>query len=434
MRQGNQLNERIDETSLADVQAPSEGDRATAYRSGTGRRLQIFAGLAAIALTVAFFVVHGAKARHENELSATTVERAATPPSVTVIPARAAQSTYALSLPGETAAWYESTIFARVNGYVAKWLVDIGDRVKKGEVMAIIETPELDAELIAGKAKLTAAEAQVKVREAEANFANISFERWRDSPKGVVSDQERDAKKAEYDSAVARLNAARAQVALDQADVDKLTTLAQFKQVQAPFDGTVVERRIDIGNLVTAGSTTNTTPLYRVTQDDPLRIFVDVPQSAASAMKVGVPVRISAYNLGGRTVEGKIGRTAEAIDPRARTLRVEADIANPDRSLVPGAFVDVAFQIPSQGGVEIPAAALLFRSSGPQVAVVGQDGRVQFHPVTIARDEGNKVEIGSGLSVGDRVALNLSSRIANGDKVTISEAESDLSSASAQTK
>ena len=282
LQQRNQLNERgNDDMSLADVQASSEGDRATAYRSGTGRRLQIFAGLAAIALTVAFFVVHRDKARHENELSATTAERAATAPSVTVIPARAAQSSYALSLPGETAAWYESTIFARVNGYVAKWRVDIGDRVKKGEVMAIIETPELDAELIAGKAKLTAAEAQVKVREAEANFANISFERWRDSPKGVVSDQERDAKKAEYDSAVARLNAARAQVALDQADVDKLTTLAQFKQVQAPFDGTVVERRIDIGNLVTAGSTTNTTPLYRVTQDDPLRIFVDVPQSAA---------------------------------------------------------------------------------------------------------------------------------------------------------
>ena len=420
MQQRNQFNEH-------------EGARSDAYRYGTGRRLKIFAGLAAIVLAAAFFIVHRDKALHESDLSAATAERAANPPTVTVVKARPARTRYSLRLPGETAAWYESTIFARVNGYVAKWLVDIGDHVKKGQVMAIIDTPELDAELIAGKAKLTAAEAEVKVREAEANFANISFERWRDSPKGVVSDQERDAKKAEYDSAVARLNAARAQVALDQADVDKLTALTEFKEVQAPFDGTVVQRNIDVGNLITAGSTTNTTALYRVTQDDPLRIFVDVPQSAASSMKVGVPARISGYNLGRRSLEGKIARTANAIDPHARTLRVEVDIPNPDHSLVPGAFVDVVFEVPSQGGVEIPAAALLFRSAGPQAAVVGQDGIVQFHPVTITRDEGNVVEIGNGLSVGEKVALNLSSRIVDGDKVVLSEPENDLNDARQKT-
>jgi len=410
-----------------------ESGRADAYGYGTGRRLRNFAGLVAVVLAAGFFVVHRDKARHESTLSAETAESVARPPTVTVVTARPARTRYSLRLPGETAAWYESTIFARVNGYVAKWLVDIGDHVKKGQVMAIIDTPELDAELIAGKAKLAAAEAEVKVREAEANFANISYERWRDSPKGVVSEQERDAKKAEYDSAVARLNAANAQVALDQADVDKLTALTQFKQVQAPFDGTVIQRNIDIGNLITAGSTTNTTALYRVTQDDPLRIFVDVPQSAANAMKVGVSARISGYNLGARTVEGKIARTAQAIDPHARTLRVEVDISNADHSLVPGAFVDVVFEVPSEAGVEIPAAALLFRSAGPQVAVVGQDGKVQFHPVTITRDEGNVVEIGSGLSVGDRVVLNLSSRIVDGDKVIPSELENDLNNAARQT-
>lgn len=420
MQQRNQFNEH-------------ESGRADAYGYGTGRRLRNFAGLVAVVLAAGFFVVHRDKARHESTLSAETAESVARPPTVTVVTARPARTRYSLRLPGETAAWYESTIFARVNGYVAKWLVDIGDHVKKGQVMAIIDTPELDAELIAGKAKLAAAEAEVKVREAEANFANISYERWRDSPKGVVSEQERDAKKAEYDSAVARLNAANAQVALDQADVDKLTALTQFKQVQAPFDGTVIQRNIDIGNLITAGSTTNTTALYRVTQDDPLRIFVDVPQSAANAMKVGVSARISGYNLGARTVEGKIARTAQAIDPHARTLRVEVDIPNADHSLVPGAFVDVVFEVPSEAGVEIPAAALLFRSAGPQVAVVGQDGKVQFHPVTITRDEGNVVEIGSGLSVGDRVVLNLSSRIVDGDKVIPSELENDLNNAARQT-
>ena len=171
-----------------------------------------------------------------------------------------------MTLPGETAAWYESTIYARVDGYVATWNVDIGDHVKKGQVLATIDTPDLDAKLAAARAKVKASRALVVARQADADFAKTTYQRWKDSPKGVVSEQERDAKKAGYDSAVANLNEAKAQVGLDQADVDRYTALTQFKQVVAPYDGTITERHIDIGNLVTDGRT-NTTPLYRMVED-----------------------------------------------------------------------------------------------------------------------------------------------------------------------
>ena len=206
------------------------------------------------------------------------------PPPVDVITARPASVGQDLVLPGQTAAWYETTIYARVNGYVAKWLVDIGDHVKKGQLLATIETPELDAELTAARAQLKTSEAQVAAREAEAEFSKTTNERWRDSPKGVVSEQERESKKADYESAKARLYAANAQVASDKSKVDQYTALAQFKQVVAPFDGTITERKIDIGNLVTAGSSTTTTPMYRMAQTDPLRVFVDVPQSSAGEL------------------------------------------------------------------------------------------------------------------------------------------------------
>src|SRR5262249_59193381 len=212
-----------------------------------------------------------------------------------------------------------------------------------GQTLALIETPELDADLKATMAELSAAHAQVKVRESEAEFTKSTNERWRDSPKGVVSEQERESKKADYDSAIAKLNAARAEVALDQARVDRYSAMARFKQVTAPYEGTITERRIDIGNLVTAGSTAGNTPLYRMSQDDPIRVFVDVPQSAAgNLMEAGSPVEVRASNLPDQLFTGKVARTAKAINPQARTLRVEVDIPNPKRVLVPGMYVTAA--------------------------------------------------------------------------------------------
>jgi RND family efflux transporter MFP subunit len=388
----------------------------------TGRSIRRAVIGVAVVFAVGFVAVFALKWRQQHVLAADAVTDASRRPTVNVVAVHASGKGRMLSLPGETAAWFESTIYARVNGYVDHWYSDIGDHVHQGQTLATIDTPELDAQLVAARAQLNAAEAEVRVRQAEAELATTTYERWRDSPKGVVSEQERDQKKADFDSAEARLNAARAQVALNQADVDHYVALTQFKKVTAPFDGTIVERRIDIGNLVTAGSTAATTPLYRVSQDRPIRVFVDVPQSASGElMKPGAPVLVRADNLPGKSFDGKVTRTAQAINPQARTLRVEVDLPNGDRALVPGLYVDVSFQLQQSGLFQVPAAAMVFRDSGPHVAIVEPNGQVRFRKVTIARDEGNVVELGSGVADGDKVALNISSQIGDGDTVAVNE-------------
>jgi RND family efflux transporter MFP subunit len=410
---------------------PGEGRRRgpTTSSATTGRRLAIFAAGLVIALLIAFLIVQHRRSSDESDLAAAAKRSAATAPSVVATSVEAVPSTQPLALPGETAAWYTSTIYARVTGYVGRWDADIGDHVTKGQVLATIETPDLDAELDAARAKLKVAQAEVKVREAEADFANTTYERWRTSPHGVVSDQEREDKKARAASAEAQLNAAHAQVDLNQGQVDRLNAFEAFKQVTAPFNGTIIERRIDIGNLVTAGSGANTALLYRVSQDDPMRVFVDVPQSVAADMKAGIAADITTDDLARKTFRGTITRTAEAINPQARTLRVEVDLPNPNEALVPGMYVQVAFQIKSKGLVQVPAAAMVFRTSGPQVALITDQGTIKFQDVTIARDDGNFVEIGSGLSPGDKIALNISNEIVDGEKVTVSETHDALAGA-----
>jgi len=301
-------------------------------------------------------------------------------------------------------------------------MVDIGDHVKKGEVLAVIETPELDAELQAARAQLKSSESQVAARKAEAEFSKTTNERWRDSPKGVVSEQERESKKADYESSEARLYAANAQVSLDRSKVDQYTALTEFKQVRAPFDGTITQRKIDVGNLVTAGSGSTTTPMYRMAQTDPLRIFVDVPQSAAGElMNAGVPAEIRAAGAVGGVFSGKIARSAESINPQARTMRVEVDMPNANHQLIPGMYVNVAFDLPPRGLVEVPAAALIFRSTGTQVAQVDAGGTITFDNVTIARDNGSLVELASGVKPGEKLVLNISSQILSGETVAVNE-------------
>jgi RND family efflux transporter MFP subunit len=387
----------------------------------TGRRLQRAALAVATVLFVAFVVEFLVRLHSRHALAHEAQASAATVPTVDVVQVHDNTGAGTLTLPGETAAWYESTIYARVDGYVAKWYVDIGDQVKAGQLMATIDTPELDAELMAARAKLQAAEAQVKVSEANADFASSTYARWRDSPKGVVSEQEREDKKAGDAAASAQLQAARAQVALDQADVNRLSAFEQFKRVTAPYDGTIVERRIDIGNLVTAGSSGSTTSLYRIAQDDPIRVFVDVPQSQTpDLMKVGVPAQISVSDTSTPAISGTITRTSDAVNPEARTFRAELDIPNPRRELVAGLYVQVAFQLSNAGMYQVPAASLTFTPQGPEVAVVNTDNQVHFHPVTIGRDDGDHVELRSGVASGDRLVLNISDQIADGAKVRVS--------------
>jgi RND family efflux transporter MFP subunit len=397
---------------------PGDDAPATTVPRGTGAKIFRSTAMIVIALVVGFFVVHRSKNEAEARLADATSREMMEAPAVSVFTITGSSGTQSLELPGETAAWDETAIYARVNGYVAKWFADIGDSVTAGQTLAMIDTPELDAELLAAKAKLNASIAQVAVKQARADFAATTDERWRESPKGIVSDQERESKKAGSAEAIAELNAARAQVMLERADIDRLLALTQFKEVKAPFDGTIVQRRIDIGNLVTAGSTANTTSLYQLSQNNPMRIFVHAPQSAAAQlMRSGVTAVITSRDQPNLHLEGKVARTAKAIDPRSRTIRVEIDIPNLDRSLVPGMYVQADFELTGGASIQIPAAALLYRSGGPQVAVIDETDAVVFRDVTIASDDGNVVAIESGLAIGDKVALNLSSQIAIGEKV-----------------
>jgi RND family efflux transporter MFP subunit len=411
---------------------PDDAVSTRRYSPGTGGRILRVIVLIALALGLGYFFVHRQKTEAEARLSDATSHDAGEASVVDAVTVVRAPATQSLSLPGETAAWDETMIYARVNGYVAKWFVDIGDHVTAGQTLATIDTPELDAELAAAKARLNAAESQVAVKQAQADFAQTTDERWRDSPKGVVSDQERESKKAGSAEAIAELNAARAQVLVQQSDVDRLTALTRFKLVQVPFDGTIVQRRIDIGNLVTAGSTANTTALYQLSKDDPVRVFVHAPQSAAvQLMTPGVTGVVTSIDRPGLRLQGKVARTAKAVNPESRTLRVEIDLPNPDRTLVPGMYVQVNFSVNGNSGVQVPAAALLFRSAGPQVAVLDDKGAVAFRDVTIASDDGSVVEIGSGLEAGEKVALNLSSQIVAGEKVRLNEPKSEATKSAA---
>jgi RND family efflux transporter MFP subunit len=418
-----------DDFGSGDEAAPSSADpaaqppnAATHYSAGTGRQLKLLAAATAAVLIVAFLIMYWVKAHAARTLARDTRAAAAAAPLVEVVTVGNAAAGRPLTLPGETAAWYESSIYARVSGYVAAWSADIGDHVAMGQVLATIETPELDADYLAAKAKLNAALAQVNVKRAEAEFAASTYARWRDSPKGVVSDQEREDKKASQASSAAELDAARAQVNLAQADVERLAAFERFKSVTAPYAGTITERHIDIGNLVSAGSSAASMPLYHMAQDHPLRVFVNVPQSATvDLMKVGVPVQISTNDAAAAKVAGTITRTSAAINPQARTFRVEIDIANPGSALVPGMYVDVGFLLENSRMLQVPAAALVFHSSQPQVAAVDVNDTVHFRNVTIGRDEGNVIELQSGVASGEHLVLNLSNQIVEGQKVRISD-------------
>ena len=206
---------------------------------GTGRRLAVSALLLALGLGGAYFYVNTIKAKDQAELAAATAAKVKEPPTVEVVTVTQAPPRQSLRLPGGTEGWYQSKIYGRVSGYITKWFADIGDRVKKDQALAIIDTPELDAQLEAGRAQLKASEAEVTVREADADFAKTTFDRWQGSAKGVVSDQERDEKRASYSVAMAKVKAAQAKVNLDKSNVDRLTFMTQFKNVSAPYDGVI---------------------------------------------------------------------------------------------------------------------------------------------------------------------------------------------------
>ena len=385
------------------------------------RRIGVIAVLAAIAIA-AFGILQ--RRSHEAEVRQWTQEQAV--PTVAVITPRAGASTQHLVLPGTVQAWFEAPIYARVNGYLKKWNFDYGAHVKKGDVLAEIETPDLDAQLGASEAKLNSARAVVRVREAEEQFAQSTYQRWRNSPKGVVSVQEQESKQADYNSAKARLSSANAEVAADQGEVDRLRTMANFKNITVPFDGVVTARETDVGALINAGSGTgggSGPELFQVADIHMMRIYVQVPQQLSAGIKAGLNAELHLPQYPNKTFKGAVATTSSAINPNARTLLVELHADNPDGELQPGAYVQVDFELPSDPDiVRIPTSALVFREQGMEVAAIDANSTIELRPIKLGRNLGTEVEVVQGLKLSDRLVNSPPDSLATGDKVRVAGA------------
>jgi RND family efflux transporter MFP subunit len=372
---------------------------------------------AAVAIAIAVFGILQRRG-HEAEVTQWTQEQAI--PTVAVIAPRAGATTERLVLPGTVQAWYEAPIYARVPGYLKEWRFDFGARVKKGDVLAEIETPDLDAQLAAAQGKLNSARAVVNIREAEKQFADTTYQRWRDSPKGVVSVQEQESKEADYNSAIARLTSAQAEVAADQGEVDRLQALESFKMIAAPFDGVVTARETDIGALINAGSGGNGPVLFRVADVHEMRIYVQVPQQLSASIKEGLRAELHLPQYPDKTFQAAVATTSSAINTSARTLLVELHAANPDAQLQPGAYAQVDFELPSDPNVvRVPTSALIFREQGMEIATIGADAKIELKPVTLGRNLGTEVEVVKGLKLSDRVVNSPPDSLAAGDVVHI---------------
>ena len=397
------------------------------------RRIGVIAVLAAIAIA-AFGILQ--RRSHEAEVRQWTQEQAV--PTVAVITPRAGASTQHLVLPGTVQAWFEAPIYARVNGYLKKWNFDYGAHVKKGDVLAEIETPDLDAQLGASEAKLNSARAVVRVREAEEQFAQSTYQRWRDSPKGVVSVQEQESKQADYNSAKARLSSANAEVAADQGEVDRLRTMANFKNITVPFDGVVTARETDVGALINAGSGTgggSGPELFRVADIHMMRIYVQVPQQLSAGIKAGLNAELHLPQYPNKTFKGAVATTSSAINPNARTLLVELHADNPDGELQPGAYVQVDFELPSDPDiVRIPTSALVFREQGMEIAAIDANSTIELRPIKLGRNLGTEVEVLEGLTLADRLVNSPPDSLATGDKVRVAGAPLENGAAGQQTK
>ncbi|WP_179401024.1 efflux RND transporter periplasmic adaptor subunit [Burkholderia guangdongensis] len=326
---------------------------------------------------------------------------------VTVVhPSSASAADGKLTLPGTLRGYVEAPIYARASGYVLRWDADIGAHVKQGQLLAELDTPELNQELAQASAQRE--QAQAALATAKTSFDRAQQLRQRDA----VSQQELDDRQGAFNQDTANLAAA-------SANVRRLTELKAFQRVVSPIDGIVTQRNVDVGDLVNAGNGGAGRSLFTVVQADRLRLYVQVPQAYAQQIRTGQHVSVTQAELPGRAFDGTITRTSEAIDVATRSLQIEITLPNPDGTLLPGAYVQATLPMTPVGRLTIPANTLLFRAEGPAVAVVDANGQIRLRPVTVARTVGQTLEIDGGLTHDDRLVVNPSDALANGDQVDV---------------
>ncbi|MCI4591875.1 efflux RND transporter periplasmic adaptor subunit [Sphingobium sp. BYY-5] len=393
---------------MSEHETPIDNSAEAGPDSRTLKRVGIGAGILALAVVG---VGVASRISATEELRQTAAQAAL--PTVAVVTPKADTEGNALVLPGNVQAYNSAAIYARTNGYVRRWLADIGDQVRTGQPLAILDAPEVDQQLAAAKADYQTALANQRL-------AATTSVRWATMLKeDAVSQQETDEKAGDLAARVAVSNAALA-------NVKRLKALQGFTRLAAPFDGVVTSRSAQIGALVVAGNAA-AQPLFTVSDVHRVRIYVRVPQGYSAAVKPGTAATLSLPEYPGRTFTAIMTSSAGAVDPQSGAVLVQLQAANPDAALKPGAFAQVRFQVSAGHGnaLALPGSAILYGNDGPTVAVVGKDGRVTVKPVTIARDEGATVQLSSGVTTQDRVIDTPPDAIRTGDRVQVQTAAAE---------
>jgi RND family efflux transporter MFP subunit len=365
--------------------------------------IAVLAFLAAVALVISGIIPRKhAEAKLEEETQTLAV------PTVSVVQPKRSAPANELVLPANVQAYIDSSIYARTNGYLKDWYVDIGAHVHQGQLLADIETPEVDEQLRQAKADLQTAEANL-------NLAEITYNRY----EGLLKTD--SVSKQEADNAAGNYAAQKATVQAAQANVKRLEELQSFEKIYAPFTGVITFRNTDIGHLIDSGSGGGTrTELFHIAQPDKLRVYVNVPESYAPSAKPGIEVDLVVPEFPGRRFPGTLVRTAEAIDQTTRTLLVEIRVNNPTGTLFSGAYAEAHFKLPTVGSSFIlPVNTLLFRQEGLRVAIVGSDNHAELKPITVGHDYGTEIEVVAGLSGDESIIVNPPDSIVSGETVRV---------------
>src|SRR4051794_22550623 len=382
-------------------------DLPGAKRSGAGLR-GLLVVLVLVAAVLGYLVITGINSRAEAKSGLEKDALAMAVPTVAVIHPGAGAGADEIVLPGNMQAFVDTPIWARASGDLKAWYVDIGARVKKGQLLAEIEAPELDQQLQQSRAQLTTDEANLKLAE-------ITADRY----SGLLKQD--SIAKQDVDNAVQNAAARKSTVESSKANVARLEQMVGYEKVYAPFDGIVTARNIDVGALINAGANTPGKELFHLAANSTLRVYVNVPEAYSRATKQGLDAYVTLAEYPGNKFSGTLVRNANAIDVTSRTLPVEVDVKNPTGQLLPGSYVSVHLKLPSKThGVTIPANALLFRSEGLQVAVV-RDQKTVLVPVTLGHDFGDSVEVVHGIGPNDAVIVNPSDSIRAGEPVQMQE-------------
>jgi membrane fusion protein (multidrug efflux system) len=374
-----------------------------------------------VLLALLFIAGYLIQLRAKQESANAAAARPPALPRVTVVQPRSASNLRTVELPGNLQPLESTAVYARATGYVRRWLVDIGDRVSQGQLLAEVDTPDLDQQLEQARASLGQMRASLEQAAANARYASSTESRYALLvARHFVSQQDYEQTEAQASVGVANVHAAQSAIAAQKANVHQLEQLKAFARVLAPFTGTITERHIDRGTLVAPGSLSGK-PLYRIAISNPLDVFVRVPQALATNIVIGSTVTLRVRQHPDRRYQGRVIRTSEAIDPQTRTLNVEARVSNDDGDLFPGAYAQVTLSTALGHGVTVlPATAVLLDTLGARVATIDSHSRVHLVPVQLGRDLGQEIELTGGLTGNERVVEQPAADITEGERVEVS--------------